>query len=184
MNYKRGKVRLSLHSTCLDCESDDGGVQLCKGKTREFRNIWEWRLFPIYSTHTRQRLQSYRLIHDLLLGSFAQLLQFAKEHLRLTRESMKASENETKKTINIVQVILNWLYSTWTLQVQGPRVADCKGFLTKLLDAGSNNENAIIRPPEHNVSLQEAKWTWRSLATWKRSTFPTKLCLSSFSLQK
>ena len=83
------------------------------------------------------------------LGSFEQLLQFAEEHLGLNRESMKVSENETKKTIKTEQVILNWFHSTGTLQVQGPRGADCKDFLTKLLDAESNNENAILRPPQH-----------------------------------
>jgi len=43
------------------------------------------------------------------------------------------SENETKKTIKTEQVILNWFYSTGTLQVQGPQAANFKGFLTKLL---------------------------------------------------
>ena len=33
------------------------------------------------------------------LGSFEQLLQFAEEQLGLNLESMKVSENETKKTI-------------------------------------------------------------------------------------
>jgi len=46
---------------------------------------------------------------------------------------MKLSDNEAKKTIKTEQVILNWFYSTGTLQVQGPQAAKFKGFLTKLL---------------------------------------------------
>ena len=87
-------------------------------------------------------------------GSFEQLLQFAEEQLDLNRESMKVSENETKKTIKTEQVTLNWFYSTGTLQVQGPQAANCKVFLTKLLGAESNNENAILLPPQHNASLK------------------------------
>ena len=68
---------------------------------------------------------------------------------------MKVSENETKKTIKTEQAILNWFYSTGTLQVQGPQAANFKGILTKLLGAESNNENAILRPPQHNASSQE-----------------------------
>ena len=67
------------------------------------------------------------------LGSFEQLLQFAEEQLGLNRESMKASENDTMKTIKTEQVTLNWFYSTGTLQVQGPHAVNFKGFLTKLL---------------------------------------------------
>ena len=73
---------------------------------------------------------------------------------------MKVSENETKKTIKTEQVTLNWFYSTGTLQVQGPQAANCKGFLTKLLGAESNNENAILRPPQHNASSQDANLTF------------------------
>ena len=94
------------------------------------------------------------------LGSFEQLLKFAEEQLGLNRESMKVSENETKKTIKTEQVILNWFYSTGTLQVQGPQAANFKGFLTKLLGAESNNENAILRPSQHNASSQEANLTF------------------------
>ena len=94
------------------------------------------------------------------LGSFVQLLQFAEDQLGLNCESMKMCENETKKTIKTEQVILNWFYSTGTLQVQGPQVANFKGFLTKLLVAESNNKNAIFRPPQHNASSQEATLTF------------------------
>ena len=94
------------------------------------------------------------------LGSFEQLLQFAEEQLGLNRESMKVSENETKKTIKTEQVILNWFYSTGTLQVQGPQAANFKGFLTKLLGAESSSENAFLRPPQHNASSQEANLTF------------------------
>ena len=73
---------------------------------------------------------------------------------------MKVSKNETKKTIKTEQVILNWFYSTGTLQVQGPQAANFKGFLTKLLGAESNNENAILRPSQHNASSQEANLTF------------------------
>ena len=94
------------------------------------------------------------------LGSFEQLLQFAEEQLGLNRESMKVSETETKKTIKTEQVILNWFYSTGTLQVQGPQVANFKGLLTKLLGAESNIENAVLRPSRHNASSQEANLTF------------------------
>ena len=50
---------------------------------------------------------------SLELGSFEQLLQFAEEHLGLNCESIKVSENETKKTIRTIK----WVYSTGTLQV-------------------------------------------------------------------
>ena len=73
---------------------------------------------------------------------------------------MKVSENETKKTIKTEQAILNWFYSTGTLQVQGPQAANFKGILTKLLGAESNNENAILRPPQHNASSQEDNLTF------------------------
>ena len=94
------------------------------------------------------------------LGSFEQLLQFAEEQLGLNCKSMKVSENETKKTIKTEQVILNWFYSTGTLQVQGPQAANFKGLLTKLLGAESNNENAVHRPSQHNASSQEANLTF------------------------
>lgn len=45
------------------------------------------------------------------LGSFEQRLQFAEEHLSFTRESMRVSENETKKTVKTEQVILNWFFN-------------------------------------------------------------------------
>ena len=73
---------------------------------------------------------------------------------------MKVSKNETKKTIKTEQVILNWFYSTGTLQVQGPQAANFKGFLTKSLGAESNNENAILRPSQHNASSKEANLTF------------------------
>ena len=73
---------------------------------------------------------------------------------------MKVSENETKKTIKTEQVILNWFYSTGTLQVQGPQAANFKGFLTKLLGTESSSENAFLRPPQHNASSQEANLTF------------------------
>ena len=94
------------------------------------------------------------------LGSFEQLLQFVEEQLGLNRESMKVSENETKRTIKTEQVILNWFSSTGTLQVQGPQAANFKGFLIKLLGAENNNENVILRPPQHNDSSQEANLTF------------------------
>ena len=94
------------------------------------------------------------------LGSFEELLKFAEEQLGLNRESMKVSENETKKTIKTEQVILNWFYSTGTLQVQGPQAANFKGFSTTFLGAESNNENAILRPSQHNASSQEANLTF------------------------
>ena len=96
---------------------------------------------------------------------------------------MKVSENETKKTIKTEQVILNWFYSTGTLQVQGPQAANFKGFLTKLLGAESNNENAILRPSQHNASSQEANLTFADNPE-TGSVFPTKPCLSLFSLKK
>ena len=65
---------------------------------------------------------------------------------------MKVSENETKKTIKTEQVILNLFYSRGTVQAQGPQAANFKGFLTKLLGAESNNENAILRPSQHSAS--------------------------------
>ena len=70
------------------------------------------------------------------------------------------SENETKKTIKTEQAILNWFYSTGTLQVQGPQAANFKGFLTKLLGAESNTENAILRSLQHNASSQGANLTF------------------------
>ena len=73
---------------------------------------------------------------------------------------MKVSENETKKTIKTEQVILNWFYSTGTLQVQGPQAANFKGFLTKLLGAESSSENAFLCPSQHNASSQEANLTF------------------------
>ena len=94
-----------------------------------------------------------------MLGSFEQLLKLAEEQLGLNRKSMKVSENETKKTIQTEQVILNWFYSRGTLQAQGPQAANFKGFLTKLLGAESNNENAILRPSQHSASSQEANFT-------------------------
>ena len=73
---------------------------------------------------------------------------------------MKVSKNETKKTIKTEQVILNWFYLTGTLQVQGPQAVNFKGFLTKSLGAESNNENAILRPSQHNASSKEANLTF------------------------
>ena len=73
---------------------------------------------------------------------------------------MKVSKNENKKTTKTEQVILNWFYSTGTLQVQGPQAANFKGFLTKSLGAESNNENAILRPSQHNASSKEANLTF------------------------
>lgn len=70
---------------------------------------------------------------------------------------MKVSKNETKKTIKTEQVILNWFYSTGTLQVQGPQAANFKGVLTKSLGAESNNENAILRPSQHNASSKDVR---------------------------
>ena len=47
-------------------------------------------------------------------GTFQQLLQFAEELLGLTRESLKVTENETKKTIKTEKLILNWFLSMGT----------------------------------------------------------------------
>ena len=107
-----------------------------------------------------------------MLGSFEQLLKLAEEQLGLNRESMKVSENETKKTIQTEQVILNWFYSRGTLQAQGPQAANFKGFLTKLLGAESNNENAILRPSQHSASSQEANLTFADNPETER--FPHK----------
>ena len=73
---------------------------------------------------------------------------------------MKVSKNETKTTIKTEQVILNWFYSTGTLQVQGPQAANFKGFLTKSLGAESNNKNPILCPSQHNASSIEANLTF------------------------
>lgn len=86
---------------------------------------------------------------------------------------MKVSENETKKTIKTEQVILNWFYSTGTLQVQGPQAAKFKGFLTKLLGAESNDENAILRPSQHNASSQEANLTFADNSETERDPHKT-----------
>ena len=106
------------------------------------------------------------------LGSFEELLKLTEEQLGLNRESMKVSEKETKKTIKTEQVIPNWFYSRGTLQAQGPQAANFKGFLTNLLGAESNNENAILRPSQHSASSQEANLTFADNPETER--FPHK----------
>lgn len=116
-------------------------------------------------------------------GTFQQLLRLTEERLGLSRDSLKVSVNETKKTIKTEQVTLNWFYSTGTLQVQGPEAASCRSFLTKLLDAESKNEDACLRPPLSRTPARR-KIAWLLTITWKRNISLMKLCLSLFSTKK